>query len=101
MKLIRCNEDENDLERSLQAEDEKIVLVQRSASTLQCSLCPNKYQGSLSITEHVKNVHKLAHMDEKYVTLKIQINDANELIDLSGFFSVLGNGTYNFLWTRV
>ena len=45
----------------MQVEDEKIVLVKRSASTLQCSLCPNKYQGSLSITEHVINVHKLAH----------------------------------------
>ena len=61
LKLIRCNEDENDLERSLQVEDEKIVLVKLSASTLQCSLCPNKYQGSLSVTEHVINVHKLAH----------------------------------------
>ena len=63
MKLIRCNEDENELKRSLQVADEEIVLVKRSASTFQCSLCPNKYWARLSITEHVRNVHKknLAH----------------------------------------
>ena len=112
----------------MQVADEEIVLVKRSASTFQCSLCPNKYWARLSITKHVRNVHKknLAHnmvanwassaavnlekrqvpskttfslllflllkdanincscskFDEDYVTPKIQINDANELVEL-------------------
>ena len=47
----------------MQDANDEIVLVKRSASTFQCSLCPNKYQARLSITEHVRNVHKknLAH----------------------------------------
>ena len=41
----------NELRRSLQVANDEIALVKRSASTFQCSLCPNKYQARLSITD--------------------------------------------------
>ena len=65
LKLIRYNEDEKDLKWFLQVADEENVLVKRSASTFQCSLCP-KYQclhcnkffsQSPHLRMHIKQVH--------------------------------------------
>ena len=136
LKLIRYNEDEKDLKWFLQVADEENVLVKRSASTFQCSLCL-KYQclhcnkffsQSLHLRMHIKQVHAkirdhqcqlcnyaasenqsvIRHLG-CYCNLKYcrsfcdniwtAIEFRNKCVvadDLSGFLSVLGNGTYDF-----